>query len=93
MLPLRRPLRWRGFEAEAFEYRPPVLARAQPAAERQSLPAAGKPGRPALKPAGAFLRAEVLRGHGPPTLAHGRPALGGWRFNRMSAANFPSCPN
>ena len=44
MLPLRRPLRWRGFEAEAFEYRPPVLARAQPAAERQSLPAAGKPG-------------------------------------------------
>jgi hypothetical protein len=24
--------------------------------------------------------AEVLRGHGTPTLAHGRPALDGWRF-------------
>jgi hypothetical protein len=61
-------------------------------ATRRRAAAAGQQGRPRAWPAGAFSGAEAA-GNDPPSLAHGRPALGGWRFNRMSAANFPSCPN
>ena len=75
--------RWRGFEAEASS------TGARPWRRRNPPPS----GRAYPPPAKARFRARRPCGHGPPTLAHGRPALGGWRFNRMSAANFPSCPN